>query len=1338
MYRKTHLSTLFLFVYLLIYSVPSNAFSVGNNLRFEHLTIDEGLVQSDVTAIIQDRTGYLWMGTNNGLNLYDGYRFVRWKWDPKAVESTISSNPIISLSAGKDGKVWIATTTSLDAYDPDIAGFINYKQQLKEALSDNSGNFRINKVYCDDRGEVWLCYRNKLLWLNTNEQKFEVWTIKAQGVKPNYIQDMKMDKHRNLYLGSNRGIFVFNTQSKTFRYLFDRKAPKKYLRYQVNSMLIDPNGDILAGTSNGLWLLTPTGNIIKEIILDEHHGNNVITALLRDSQNQIWAGSRKNGLYLIRNNEIKQFKANDSENSSLSYNEVLSLYEDASGILWIGTATGGLNKLILQESPFVNIYHQPKAVNTLSDNLVHAIYTEDGETVWLGTQNGILNEWNTRTNCFIHYKLPSHITAINKKTSEELWIGTGEGLKVFNKKTKKVIPFRLENRINRSFTSVLYQDRGDTLWCGSGGGVCLIAPDGTASQLYVDNVAVKRNIRSIIQTKDGDVWIGTRDNGIMHIHRTSKGFQSINKEKGNSIYNDISYFFEDSEERLWIGTWGAGLYQIMDRDTLGYRNYSEMDGLSDNLIYSIYEDKNGQLWISTCNGLASFNPDTESFHKYTSYDGLSSNEFSKGAHFQDSQGIIYLAGLNGVTVFQPEEICTRSQSPQVAITGLQVYNTTIRPGKKYEGKVILPQAISSTDHITLKYDERHFTFSFVVFSYHAPQKNRFAYRLSGIDKEWVYTNEHSSASYSHLNPGTYLFEVKGCNSDGIWSEKIIRMTITILPPFWATPMAYFVYLIFITGLSIVIVLWIRRKSEMKRILMQEKVYEENQKALYHAKMKFYTNISHELRTPVTLIVGLAEKLEHNLQEEGEEKHTMLSIISKNAKMLLRLINDLLDFRKIETGNMHLNPLPQEIIPFVRTTCSFFEERAKERNLRLSFYSDDCNQLILMIDINTVQRIIYNLLSNAVKFAHSYIEVAVEKKTCNGQEWLLISVRNDGESIPEEEQEKIFSRFYQIDTGNHHTPGSGIGLNLCRELAHLHQGEIQLSSKPGEGATFTLYLPVVYPELPEPPSINELEEIRKEEKQLPILLIIDDNKDIRYYMHHLLSDEYEIMEASGGLQGWEMIQQYLPDIVISDVMMPDMDGIELCHRIKTSPNTCHIPVILVTAKLSDTSQIQALKCGADSYIVKPFTETHIKAQVTNILVSREKLKEQLLKELSNNIGQPTAVPLQDKLLQKIVNTIESNLDNSEYDIDRLSKDIGLSRMHLYRKLKGIIGQTPSDFIRDYKLARAAELLKRPDLNVAEVSDMTGFASPKMFRTYFKKKYNLTPSEYQKNYFINDKS
>lgn len=1330
MQKRTLLSRL-LYLSLFFYSLPSCISAMSNNLRFDYLTIDDGLSQSDVTAIVQDRTGFLWMGTNNGLNFYDGYRFIRWKWDPKATETTISGNTIMSLCAGKDGKVWIATTTSLDAYDPNTAGFINYKRQLEEAIP-NTVNFRINKVFCDNEGSIWLCYRNKLLRLNSAEQNFDMWEIKdpIRNLVPDYIQDIKADRHNNLYLASNRGIFFFDTKTKNFRHLYDTKQPEYYLNKQVNSILIEPTGNILAGTVNGLWLLTQRGEIIREIPL-ENQKNNIITTLCRDSQNQIWAGSRRNGLFLINNVKTQQFKTDRFGQHGVNSNEILSLYEDNSGILWIGTARGGANKLILNESPFTNLLHQNGKENTLSDNHVQAIYTENNKTLWLGTRNAVLNEWNKHTNQFVHYPFSSHITAINNKSEDELWIGTGAGLKIFNKKAKRFINHPAENQMNHSFTSVLYKDKEQTLWCGSGSGICLIDQEGNATPLRIGKERLRKNVRTITQTKDGDMWIGTRDDGIIHLRRDEKGFRLIHNEKYNHIYSDISYIYEDSKERLWIGTWGAGLYQITHRDTLEYRNYSETDGLSDNLIYSIYEDRNGLLWISTCNGLTCFNPEKKSFYKYTSYDGLPGNEFAKGAHFQDAQGMIYLGGINGVTFFQPEDIHLRQQASKVAITGLQVYNTTIRPGKEYEGKVILPQDITSTRHITLKYDERHFTFNFTTFSYHAPLKNRFAYRLSDVDKEWIYTDEHSSASYSHLNPGTYLFEVKGCNSDGVWNEEPIKMTVTILPPFWAGTVAWLVYTILFAALGTIAFLWFKRKNELRRVLMQERMYEENQKELYNAKMKFYTNISHELRTPVTLIVGLIEKLKSDSPAEGN-RSKMLGVISKNAQILLRLINDLLDFRKIETGNMQLETSLQEIAVFIRTICSFFEERAKERNVRLSFYCDDCDNLLLMIDSNKVQRIIYNLLSNAIKFTHTYIEVSVKKETRNEKEWLLISVRNDGKDIAEEEQEKIFSRFYQIAMEDSPTLGSGIGLNLCRELAHLHGGEIELFSKPGEGATFTLCLPVIYPEAPQLSITHVLMDNEREEKQLPILLVIDDNEDIRYYMRQLLSDDYEIIEASGGVQGWEMVQQHLPDLVISDVMMPDIDGIELCRNIKTSPDTCHIPVVLVTAKLSDASQIQALEHGADSYITKPFTEAHIKAQITNILVSREKLKEQLLKELSNSIGQLEAAPIQDKLLQKIVDTIEANLDDSEYDIDRLSKDIGLSRMHLYRKLKGIIGQTPADFIRDYKLARAAELLKRPDLNVSEVSDLTGFVSPKMFRIYFKKKYNLTPSDYQKKY------
>lgn len=1326
-----------------------SGWSRGENVSFEKISIEDGLSQSDITAMVQDETGFLWMATNNGLNRYDGYNFVTYKHAPDK-EQSISGNVIFTLDAAREGQIWIGSKNGLDRYDPRTEKFFNYNELL-EAVNPSSAPLRVNAI-CTPGEDLWIGMRNKIFRFNRGENKFEPHPVRdeVQNVRASFVLSVREGFYGNLYVATDKGLFLFNTGRPAFRLIYPVQGSDRPL-LKINTFLVDKvRNQLIVGTDNGVYVLDAEGHLAEEISYDSQPITRV-SCLLQDSRGDLWIGTKEKGLFRKNAVGIVNYRNDPRLMNSLANNEVLSLFEDRSGVLWVGTSSGGVNKLVLHQKPFTVIRHNPFTHAGLSDHVVRAVFVEDTATVWIGTKEGVLNKWDKKEDRYTYYKAETgdmtqraathRIFSIAPLDDGHLWVATGQGLLIFDKKAGTFQPFHADKGPFDNFVSTLFTDRDGVLWGGTNTGIFLIKDrkmiagysSGGRNGLLSNN-----NIRHIYQDRAGSMWIGTRDGGLNKLDSidgkmTGKSFRNISGDAYSLSNDDVSCVFEDSRGRLWVGTWGGGINLVTDREKMTFRHFTEQEGLSDNVVFAIGEDTAGVLWISSYNGLSCFNPVTEQFHNYSWYDGLPSNEFSVGAYDFTETGTIYLGGVNGLVLFRPDEITADPYVPPVSITQLRIYNEPVRAGIPYDKRIILEKAIYATDQIKLLYNKRHFSFDFVAFSYVAPQRNRFAYMMEGVDKEWVNTGGRHSASYSNLEPGTYTFKVKGSNSDGIWNEEPVCLKITIVPPFWRTPYAYVFYFLVFCLMIFLVIRYYTRRAELRHVVLRERLEEHNRQELYHAKMKFYINISHELRTPLTLIVGLIENVKNKLGE-GNQAEEQLEVMKKNADLLLRLINELLDFRKIESGNMKIEKQPREVVSFVRTICSFFEDQVMMKNIRLSFYSGQASYYMMM-DADKVQKIVFNLLSNAVKFTHSYIEVGVKVIRKDDRDVILISVRDDGHGIRPEEQEKIFQRFYQSHDSGEMNAGSGIGLNLAQEMAQLHGGTLGVFSVPEQGATFELALPVEPVEHAVRENIRHISpEISEADEQtgLPILLIIDDNEDIRYYMRELLGRDYDIREAADGTQGLEMAKQLIPDIILSDVMMPDIDGIELCRQLKTDPSACHIPVILVTARACDESRIKGLECGADAYIIKPFTEAHIRALVTNVLKSREKVRGQLKLELMTRPQEMTIESSQDKLLARIVSFIEKNMADPEYDVDRLSKDVGLSRMHLYRKLKGIVGQTPSDFIRDFRLIRATDLLKQNALNISEVAYMAGFNNLKYFRICFKKKYGITPSDYVRKY------
>ena len=1306
----------------------------GASPIFEKISIEDGMSQSDIKDIIQDNVGFMWFATNNGLNRYDGYSFSVFKQSQNR-ECGLSSNITNCLYTDKKGHLWVGTQNGVDCYVPALNKFHNYTQMYASDGKDSLGILRVQAIAEDGDSDIWITSAEYLGRLDTTTDKFIYYRLSdlAQDQAIAHIDDIAVTKNGAVLLGTNRGLYMLNKKTMNVHRLFS----PHHIHHDTTVRIYDIHPDetencIYLCTEAGVFVLDSDGNYLYEIL---HKGHSIAkaTCIAKDYSKNKWIGTADKGIYCVHQNTVYHYIKDSRINTSLSSNEILSIYHDKSGILWIGTSTGGVNKFPLLKKPFHNINHDPFNENSLSHNTIRGLVIDNNNILWAGMRTNCINRIDLKHNSVTHHYIQDYpdiiISCLTKRNTRELWAGTSFGLFTFDMPTGNFRYFPVDGIPQHMTIINMVTDTLGRLWCGTSSGIFILANGklvdvGSPTQRLLPN----KHIRTLYKDRKGNIWVGTRDSGAycFNMGTDSSFIPSIHYmshlDNPFSIsHNDISIFFEDWQGRLWIGTWGGGLNRLVDRQTGSFTHYTEEDGLSDNVIFSIHEDLSGALWLATYNGLSYFEPETGVFKVYTSQDGLLSNEFAVKASAQSQDGIIYLGSIHGITYFDPEKIKTYvSPMAKAAITSLRIFNNEIMPGTVYRDRIILPKAIFALDKIKLSYLDKLFSFDFASFSYIAPERNQFAYMLEGLDTEWNYVKSKHSASYSNLKPGKYRFLLKSSNSDGVWNEIPNVLSIEITPPFWQTIFAYILYVVIC--LLILVYFFYRFKKRMiaKSRSLVQKVRKDSEVQLYDEKMKFYINISHDLRTPLTLIIGLINRVDAILGENSPVKK-QLNVMHRNAELLLRLITELLDLRKIETGNMEVKKTSGDIIPFTKNIFSIFEESARSQGISFLFRSE-IDSLLVTADFDKTEKIIYNLLSNAVKFTKNNIEVGIYTLQKGTENNVVIYVRDNGKGISPREIDNIFQRFYQSKNSSGNT-GSGIGLNIALEMARLQGGDLTVSSTEGEGTTFYLHIPANEEKLSLRQLSGDSDQINKS-----LVLVIDDNEDMRYYIGEILRTDFRIREAANGEEGIKLVHELNPDLVISDVMMPGMSGLELCEKLKKDPHTMEIPIILITAKNSDKERVSGLGKGADAYLIKPFAEEHLTVQVENLIKRRKAVYRQFKIEQLSTPKQITVTSAEEKMLLKVVSLIETHISDERYTIEALCSDLKISPMQLHRQMKRTIGDSPGKFIQNFRLSRAADLLQLHKMNVSEVAFAVGFSDPKYFRQCFKRKYGKTPLQY----------
>ncbi len=1406
-YKKRKYSNLI--IYLLLITV-SYCYA-QNTVKFEHFTTENGLSQSDVNTIFQDDNLFMWFGTHDGLNKYDGYNFRIFKPDSKNPKS-ISSNLIWKIIDDSKGNLWIATTGGgLNYFDKQTEEFKSFKSDPNNPDSIKSDHIRV--LFRDSSHRLWVGSNEGIDMADLSKPidslKFEHFNLYQNSSKPtrskNNISTVYEDSKHQVWFGGINGLSKLSRDKNGDFYFHHVNNLINLPYFDVKTINEDSYGNLILGTNDGLYRYV-VNNDIEEVQLIGKGSYNAVSI----NDNHIWAGTDDGLLEFTNFSETKtpeligKYKYDPKHPSfSLSKNAVRSIFIDHAGIVWVGTNGGGINKIDPYKKQFSHIKNSLDP-GSLSNDKVRSIFEDSNQNLWIGTEGGGLNFLNKTANDnnynqFHHFIKLSKVFALEEiqlKGSKKLLIG-GEGspglfeidlsdlsktnqLKDSDLKPLKQFP-------NGVFS--LLQDKDGNIWIGTyNGGIHrrLINEDGISFKKDIlsnnpnKKFSVSNNIiRDIFQDSKGNIWFAT-GNGLsrltpdqIHVKNPKFNIYKNNpKDKTSISHNYILTVFETKSGDIYIGTFGGGLNKLIVTDNkISFKAYSEKDGLPNNVIKGILEDDQKNLWLSTNKGLSKFNTENETFQNYDVNDGLQSNEFSELSAFKTKDGKMLFGGVNGFNAFYPEDIISNKIKAETVLTAFSIFNKPVSIGEEINGRVILNKSINSIDEIELKYIENSFSFEFAALHYAASSKNKYAYKLAGFDKDWIYTtSDNRYATYTNLEPGTYTLKVKASNNDNIWDETPVELKINVIPPWWRTNAAKFLYLLIAIGLLLAYRRYTIIRSAKKHQLELNQFEKEKNEEIHRLKLEFFTNISHEFRTPLTLIKGpldyLIKKGETISPKETKDQY---GIMRKNTDYLLRLINQLLDFRKMDQGKMNLNLSKSDIVEFLREIGEPFQFLSKKKNI---FFKIDASKhsILTWFDPDAVEKIINNLLSNAFKFTPE--EGAISLDIFDGEDftepegilmdieqskYVVIQVKDSGPGIPAHRIQHIFERFYtEIGiTKQKDTKGTGIGLSFTKNLVELHQGIIKVISDSENGSKFIVWLPkdkenfntnnetnfhevfesntFLTKEDADSHAISFMDDIvdqniSRSRSKLPILLIIDDNADIRSFIKKGFGEKYYVYEAENGQKGLELANKFMPNIVITDLVMPVMDGIEFCNQLKSSQETSHIPVVMLTAKTSQEKEIEGLKTGADAYIRKPFDLELLELKISNILKHREELRKRFNRDITLQPNEITVTSSDESFLQNAIEIVEKHMMNSEFSVEMFVKEMNMSRSNLYLKTKELTGLSSSEFIRNIRLKRAVQLLETSDLSVKEIMYMTGFNTASYFSKCFKKQFGVIPSKY----------
>ena len=1394
--------------FLFIISI-CNAFLLQGQLQLNQISHINGLSQNTVNSIIQDTDGFLWIATYNGINKYDGYSMGHYDISSR----NLSSNLIHNLFKDNYGNIWAGTPESgINRINPNTKKIVTFFNN-----SIDAGNFRNNPntvfqlhqsasgvyFYLSKKGS-YNFFRISKKDIIINHEKNITW--KSGGSSINIAKPSKNGKHwffnssKGVKLSQanvafeNDGIALNLENSNIIDPIFDNGFVVNFYEYSKNTLYfisnklelieIKLNDDLKVISKKRIDILSDSRNLSKI--------NYRTVNIISDNKNGLWIGC--NDILINYNiNTGAIFDIGESGNNKLENKDIKRLFVDKFNILWVGTYNNGVYKIDFENNTFLSsiTFLKKEALynEVFHKSPIKAMCEDNNGNIWLGAgglggiakitanqldyslSNSKQKKWvfdYLNTNQKFQKQPFYRIKKLLNDSKGNIWVGSRTGLSKIQllSNSYKTQTFEGFNPEKSSFTFPVFaieEDHLGAIWAGYFGNGLLKLTYNSNSKKYEylsykndpkNTESLSNNtIRVITEDSYKNLWIGTALglNKLKYNKDGSVVFERFfnSKKDNNSLGNDhVLDVFQSKNGNIYVGTFGGGLNEItvLKNNKYQFKRYTIKNGLPSDVVYHIEEDLIGNLWLMHIRGMSKLNITTGKVSYFKNQSNLNEYEFRDNSMLKTSSGLIVGGTTTGFSFFDPDKLTENKTKAELVITDFKISNESVNISEKKQGKVILNKNINQTDKIELSYNMNSFEFAFSSLHFSDPEKNKYKYILEGFDDKWYYSigNQRRFASYTNIPAGEYTFKVYGSNSAGIWTDEPKQISVLIKKPWYLTTLSIFLFLALL-----VTVLYVFVKIRLSQIRL-EKSEEMNQ-----MKLQFFTNVSHELRTPLALIVSPLEQIiRGNVNLKDLPK--LNSIMYKNSNRLLKLINQLLDFRKAESGNLSLMVQNDDLVSFVREVFTVFEEIALEKEIKFLFLSGH-KQINAWFDNDKIEKILYNLLSNAFKFTPKgkSIKVSVEMEN---KDHAIIKVIDFGIGIPEEELNSVFERFYQTRNKNISAQeGSGLGLAYIKHLVKIHNGEINIKSKLHKGTTCTITIPIskaaylkssIIELQPQKYNFNYsttgvnvlkesqllrgklVENTTEHSTETPLILIVEDNRELRDYMVDFLSNDFRVLTANNGKKGLEVAIKNIPNIIICDLMMPIMDGIEMCKILKTDVNTSHIPVIILTAKSGIENEKEGLETGADEYLLKPFDVEILKLRLNNILRTKQQWIQKFKTNSSSKPWKELSNKLDQKFIEKSIEIVKKNLDNTNFSVEQFALEIGMSRSALFLKLKSVTGQSSSEFIRTIRINNAAKLIRSMKYSISEIVYMVGFSDPKYFRTCFKKQFGILPSQYNK--------
>jgi signal transduction histidine kinase/ligand-binding sensor domain-containing protein/DNA-binding response OmpR family regulator len=1326
--------------------------------RFTAITSMDGLSSNTVTAILKDRYGLLWFATEDGLNKFDGTGFTVYRHQKKD-STSLKSNDVSALYEDRSGRIWVGT----------IMGALHLYDRRKDSFVRIKTFHSINSICEDGQGKIWAGTTQGLIVIDPHTFHIQTFTSDPAIPAPvagKHVHRVFRDRSQQMWVGTRDGLFKFLSKQNRFVpvHYRDQEGYSEGADF-VTAISQDSSGRMWVGTQNGLFVLSAAGQPRQRFSYDPANrhsiSNNMIFAIGAQSRDELWIGT-DGGLNIIdtRTGRITRHAPDPRTPFSITNKSIRSILADPAGITWLGTYKGGVNKYDRNLTLFGLKRCDPYDPFGLSAPFVTSFAEHPDGRVFVGTDDGGVNLYDRKTNLFRPYAINPRNKAASSglavlslafTSPDALWIGTfQDGLFRLDPSTGRYEQFTQgpeAGSLGNNNIFSLTKDKKGRLWIGTnGGGVNVFHPGtGQFERLFDPGISLPNRIiplnayiRDIVEDRNGKMWIASHGTGIAVFHPETRLSTLLDRDKAALPSNNVLSLLVDSRGSIWAGTGGEGL-ALFDPKTRKFITYGVNEGLSSGMINKVLEDAQGRIWVSTNEGISFFDVHKKKFTNYTAHNGLQNNTFALGAGLRTSDNQLFFGGIAGFNYIDTRNLKRNSARMPILLKDLKVGNRTITSADSG----MIDADITVARSIRLDY-KQNFSIGYAALNYTNPEQTAYRYRLVGLQNEWQQAGQATTASYTNLNPGEYRFEVQASSDDSDWGSPPASIAVVVKPPFYLTIYAYIFYV-----LAPVAAVYLMRRRGIRRLQRKFKEEEgrretERKQELDRLKIKFLTNLSHEFRTPISLILAPVE----NLLGQEQPHQPQISAIRRNAKRLLNLVDQLLDFKNLEEQELKADLRRSDIVPFIRDACDSFSDLSQRKRIRFTFDSAIAH-LLIDFDSDKMERILFNLLSNAFKFTPEGGEVVLQLSCGNdesGQNWLYIKVSDTGIGISPENHEKIFDRFFQDDAdASVLNQGSGIGLSIVREFVQMHGGFITVGSNGRKGSVFTVGLPcesLVYNPVEIAPADSFAESIQPaaspdmpgqpsqaEPDEMPRILIVEDNAEFRHYLKENLEAHYRVLEAGNGKEGWQKALSYHPELIVSDIAMPEMDGLSLSEKIKSDKRTSHIPIILLTASTGEEQQLQGLNSGANDYLTKPFNFEILNIKINNLLLLNRLLKDVYSRQIQMT-GRNEAIESGDvKLLRDVLSYIDDNLNSTQLSVENLARHVGMSRGTLYTRVLEISGQSPIEFIRSIKLEKAAILLEKSDMNVSQISYTAGFATPNYFTKSFKAKFNMLPSEYK---------